>query len=286
MLASNVRRQFSVAFGAPGDTLRQVYRAIAIVGGLGLLIALVQRPLVLVIVLTAIPAVLFLERALKDRIAPGNAMTWPIFVAAALVAWLAVLQPSALSPRLPQSPTTAVATAAPATLPPTALPTPPPVATAAVAAAINPTPDAPPAIAAVAPTLAVAPTASPVPLDAPVPATAAAAPEVAPTVAPSGVQITSVRGGLVGGFAQVVAQTAPAASCAIAVVSPLGTAGRIRGLKPQTADSSGQVSWTWVINPRTQPGQWQVQVQCDNLRATAPLTIQPGAGGFGRGDDN
>ncbi|MCX6056550.1 MAG: hypothetical protein NTW69_00115 [Chloroflexi bacterium] len=64
-----------------------------------------------------------------------------------------------------------------------------------------------------------------------------------------------------GSNATVTANTAPGASCGITVYYKSGPSSA-SGLGPQTADSTGQVSWTWKVGARTTSGSWRIVVYC------------------------
>jgi len=63
--------------------------------------------------------------------------------------------------------------------------------------------------------------------------------------------------------ATITVKTAPAASCAIAVLYKSGPS-RAKGLDPKLADRSGFVAWRWRVGSRTTPGQWPVVVTCEH----------------------
>jgi len=74
--------------------------------------------------------------------------------------------------------------------------------------------------------------------------------------------------------ATVEAQTAPNATCTIAVEYASG-ASQASGLDQKTADSKGTVSWTWRVGPNTTPGKYPVTVSCsmDGKQASAKKSI-------------
>jgi len=91
---------------------------------------------------------------------------------------------------------------------------------------------------------------------------------------PPWVEIVAVSGAPPGGPASVVARTSPNATCAIEYVTPSGSASRAVGLALQTADTDGQVSWSWRIGATTRRGAGQVAVSCDGARAEEVLMVE------------
>lgn len=63
-----------------------------------------------------------------------------------------------------------------------------------------------------------------------------------------------------GANATLVAQTLAGAECECEVFYKSGL-NTDSGLFPKTADSSGQVSWTWKVGNREPPGDWQIIVR-------------------------
>jgi hypothetical protein len=49
--------------------------------------------------------------------------------------------------------------------------------------------------------------------------------------------------------------------CTIVVFDSSGPL-NAQGLDPKTTDSTGNVEWTWVVDPATKPGQWPIYVTC------------------------
>jgi beta-lactamase superfamily II metal-dependent hydrolase len=70
-----------------------------------------------------------------------------------------------------------------------------------------------------------------------------------------------------GGSATLIAQTIPGANCTIKVNYKSG-ASKASGLAAQTADSSGQVSWTWKVASNTTPGTWRIVVTASDGKTT------------------
>jgi hypothetical protein len=60
-------------------------------------------------------------------------------------------------------------------------------------------------------------------------------------------------------MATLAARTAPSAKCNITVYYKSGPS-RASGLYTKTADSGGNVSWTWKVGTRTTPGSWRIVV--------------------------
>ena len=96
--------------------------------------------------------------------------------------------------------------------------------------------------------------------------TATPAPTAQPTnVPPSGaitVTISSISSPVSrGASATLAARTKAGASCAIIVLYKSGPS-KAQGLEPETANGSGEVTWTWTIGSGTTPGSWPVTVTC------------------------
>src|SRR2546425_481237 len=64
-----------------------------------------------------------------------------------------------------------------------------------------------------------------------------------------------------GNPASITIKTVPSAQCRI-TVQYLSGPSKAKGLIPQTADSEGQVTWTWLVGSRTTPGTWPIIVTC------------------------
>jgi hypothetical protein len=115
----------------------------------------------------------------------------------------------------------------------------------------------------------VSPSTAPSP---PQPPPLQAPPSVAPLAALS-LQIVSVTSPVrPGAHATLVAKTAPGAECAITVYYKSGPS-TAQGLYAKTADSSGNVSWTWMVGTRTTPGSWRIVVIASLGGQTAAQTI-------------
>ena len=85
-------------------------------------------------------------------------------------------------------------------------------------------------------------------------------PSVGPTVQ---TQITSVTSPVRHGQkATLQATTTAGATCTITVTYTTGPS-HATGLHMQTADSSGNVQWTWTVSARTKPGTFPIKVSCD-----------------------
>lgn len=76
-----------------------------------------------------------------------------------------------------------------------------------------------------------------------------------------------------GANATLVAQTTPGAECDITVYYQSG-ASKARGLYPKAADSSGTVSWTWMVGTRTTPGTWLIVVKANYGGKTVTQTTE------------
>lgn len=75
-----------------------------------------------------------------------------------------------------------------------------------------------------------------------------------------------------GSTATLTIQTVPDAACFITVYYKSG-ASQSAGLGPQTADASGQATWSWKVGSRTTPGVWKIVVQSGLGGKTATLEI-------------
>ena len=65
-----------------------------------------------------------------------------------------------------------------------------------------------------------------------------------------------------GGQASLTIKTTPGAACTITVYYKSGPS-QAQGLGPQTANSEGNVTWSWKVGTRTTPGTWHVVVTAD-----------------------
>ena len=74
-----------------------------------------------------------------------------------------------------------------------------------------------------------------------------------------------------GGSATLSAQTVPGAQCTISVNYQSGPS-QAQGLEPKTADSSGNVSWTWKVGTNTATGSWPITVTASLGGKTASQT--------------
>src|SRR5439155_667585 len=63
--------------------------------------------------------------------------------------------------------------------------------------------------------------------------------------------------------ATITVHTAPNANCQITVLYKSGPS-KAQGLFPKSADSQGQVSWTWRVGSNTTPGRWLITVTCSS----------------------
>jgi hypothetical protein len=89
------------------------------------------------------------------------------------------------------------------------------------------------------------------------------------------VSFTSVTGANPGGTASATIQTQAGADCHIAYIGPLHHVFLSDGgaLAPQTAPSSGTVTWSWPISADTPDGQGSVTVSCDGVTIANPIQI-------------
>ncbi len=118
------------------------------------------------------------------------------------------------------------------------------------------------------------PPTQPPPTQAPPPAPTQAPAPTSPPPPPASLTITSITSPVrPGQTATLRATTQPSASCSITYTTPAGTVSEAQGLVPKTADSSGNVSWSWVIGTRTGPGTGTVRVTCAGQTATAQIVI-------------
>jgi beta-lactamase superfamily II metal-dependent hydrolase len=77
--------------------------------------------------------------------------------------------------------------------------------------------------------------------------------------------------------ATLVAKATPGAQCDITVYYGSGPS-TAQGLYPKTADTSGNVSWTWKVGTRTTPGSWRIVVTASlggkTVSQTTYFTVQ------------
>jgi len=93
-----------------------------------------------------------------------------------------------------------------------------------------------------------------------------------PSVIP--LQVSALRSpGAVGSTASLDLATGPGALCTIAVIYD-GVPSQSPGLAPQTADATGAVSWSWVVEAPTRPVAWAIMATCQGQTLT--VTVQPG----------
>jgi hypothetical protein len=64
-----------------------------------------------------------------------------------------------------------------------------------------------------------------------------------------------------GNPATITVSTTPGANCLITVFYMSGPS-KAQGLFPQSADTQGQVSWTWLVGSNTTPGNWPIHITC------------------------
>lgn len=75
-----------------------------------------------------------------------------------------------------------------------------------------------------------------------------------------------------GATATLAAKTSPGAYCTITVYFKSGPS-KAAGLVPKTADSTGNVSWSWKIGTTTTAGTWQIVVTATQNGQTVTTTI-------------
>jgi len=110
---------------------------------------------------------------------------------------------------------------------------------------------------------------SPTPTPTPTPS-----PTLTPTPTPTelSLQIVSVTSPVnAGSYATLVAKTVPGANCDITVYYKSGPS-TAAGLYSKTADSNGNVSWTWKVSTNTTPGSWRIVVTASLGGKTASQT--------------
>ena len=87
------------------------------------------------------------------------------------------------------------------------------------------------------------------------------------------IEITSTNSFRPGQTARVSAKTTPNIICSIAYTTPEGNDSRAQGLDEKRADSSGNVSWSWMIGTHTKPGTGTVTVTCGNNTVSTSIEI-------------
>jgi hypothetical protein len=76
-----------------------------------------------------------------------------------------------------------------------------------------------------------------------------------------------------GDTATVVAQTAPHADCELVYTTPAQRVSFAAGLGSHTADADGRLSWSWRINPATQPGLGALRLTCNGQTLAAVIEV-------------
>jgi hypothetical protein len=80
-----------------------------------------------------------------------------------------------------------------------------------------------------------------------------------------------------GSIASLTVQTTPGAACSITVYYKSG-ASEAAGLGSQTADASGQVTWSWKVGSRTTSGIWKIvvnsQLNGKSISISIPFEVQ------------
>lgn len=62
--------------------------------------------------------------------------------------------------------------------------------------------------------------------------------------------------------ATIKIKSVPGANCSIEVTWPSGTVSTSKDLAPKTADTNGELAWTWGINWNTKPGTATIKLSC------------------------
>ena len=92
--------------------------------------------------------------------------------------------------------------------------------------------------------------------------------------ATAGIKVTSSNLNVTPGeYASVTVQTTPGASGTIEVDYESGPS-KSTSLVPQTADSSGYITWEWKVGTRTTPGTWPVIITVNGKSIQVSLNVQ------------
>lgn len=75
-----------------------------------------------------------------------------------------------------------------------------------------------------------------------------------------------------GDIASITIQTTPGANCSISVLYKSGPSSAA-GLGPQTADASGDITWTWKVGSKTTPGTWSIRINCNQGGNTSNISV-------------
>jgi len=95
----------------------------------------------------------------------------------------------------------------------------------------------------------------------------------APTTGSPTLRIISVTSPVnPGANATLAAVTSPGVSCSITVYYKSGPS-TAAGLEPKTADSNGNVTWTWKVGTNTTPGSWRIVVTANSGSQSVSETI-------------
>lgn len=94
-----------------------------------------------------------------------------------------------------------------------------------------------------------------------------------PVRSEGGIEIISLTSPIdPGEMATLTANTTPGAICKITVNYQSGNS-EAQGLENKTADSNGNVSWTWEVGANTTPGTYQIVVTATINDQTYPQEI-------------
>ncbi len=97
-----------------------------------------------------------------------------------------------------------------------------------------------------------------------------------PTATPplsGNLRFSEIKGAAPGSYASAAVQSTAGAACSLRYIMPNGKNSLAGGLGLKTADQTGQVIWTWLINVDTLPGQGLLYVTCNNETFSAPIQI-------------
>jgi beta-lactamase superfamily II metal-dependent hydrolase len=97
---------------------------------------------------------------------------------------------------------------------------------------------------------------------------------IPPPSVSDGLEIMSVTSPVSkGSNAILTAKTSPNTSCSITVYYKSGPSSA-SGLESKTADSNGNVSWTWKVGTGTTSGSWRIVVTCNSVTKETTFTVQ------------
>jgi hypothetical protein len=91
---------------------------------------------------------------------------------------------------------------------------------------------------------------------------------------PNGPRFTTIQGNAPGRQASVTVQATAGAACALGYVTADGRRGAVDlAASQQTANSSGVVTWSFLVDPAAKPGTGSVNVSCGGVNISAPFPI-------------